>query len=58
DLPGLDELKGAGLLSSRIPSNFKVPLPPASDDLLEDEDPITPMDLEELGLLAPKGGDD
>lgn len=58
DLPGLDELKGAGLLSSRIPSNFKVPLPPASDDLLEDEEPMTEMDLEELGLLAPKGGDE
>ncbi|HET7412035.1 MAG TPA: SMC-Scp complex subunit ScpB [Pararhizobium sp.] len=57
DLPGLEELKGAGLLSSRIPSNFKVPLPPANDDLLEDEDPITEMDLEELGLLPPTGGD-
>lgn len=55
DLPGLDELKGAGLLSSRIPSNFKVPLPPANDELTEDEDPITEMDLEELGLLSPMG---
>jgi segregation and condensation protein B len=32
-------------------------LPPANDDLLEDEDPITEMDLEELGLLPPTGGD-
>lgn len=58
DLPGLDELKGAGLLSGRIPPNFQVPLPGMSDDLAEDEDPITQMDLEELGLLTPGGGDE
>lgn len=57
DLPGLEELKGAGLLSGRIPSNFGVPLPMMSDELREDEDPITQLDLEELGLLAPGGGD-
>ncbi|MGK9043172.1 SMC-Scp complex subunit ScpB [Rhizobium sp. SA279] len=56
DLPGLEELKGAGLLSGRIPSNFGVPLPMMSDELREDEDPITQLDLEELGLLAPGGG--
>ena len=56
DLPGLDELKGAGLLSSRMPSGFQIPVPPANDDLAEDEDPITQMDLEELGLLTPMGG--
>lgn len=58
DLPGMEELKGAGLLSSRIPSNFQVPVPPANDDLAEDEDPITQMDLEELGLLTPMGEGD
>jgi segregation and condensation protein B len=58
DLPGMDELKGAGLLSPRIPSNFQVPLPPANDDLAEDEDPISQMDLEELGLLTPMGEGD
>ncbi len=57
DLPGLEELKGAGLLSGRIPSSFGVPLPMMSDELREDEDPITQLDLEELGLLAPGGGD-
>ncbi|WHA42479.1 SMC-Scp complex subunit ScpB [Agrobacterium larrymoorei] len=57
DLPGLDELKGAGLLSGRIPPNFGIPIPSMSDDLTEDEDPITQLDLEELGLLAPSGGD-
>lgn len=58
DLPGVEELKGAGLLSSRIPSNFQVPVPPANDDLSEDEDPITQADLEELGLLTPMGEED
>lgn len=55
DLPGIDELKGAGLLSSRIPSNFSVPQPPANDALFEDEDPFDEKDLEELGLLPPTG---
>lgn len=58
DLPGLDELKGAGLLSGRIPSGFQVPLPLGEDDLAEDEDPITEFDLEELGLLTPGGKED
>ena len=55
DLPGLEELKGAGLLSGRIPANFNIPSPLMNDELTEDEDPITQMDLEELGLLAPRG---
>tara|TARA_R110002020_G_scaffold23525_5_gene78230 strand:- start:2001 stop:2759 length:759 start_codon:yes stop_codon:yes gene_type:complete len=55
DLPGMDELKGAGLLSGRVPSNFQPPVLPANDDLTEDEDPLTQMDLEELGLLTPMG---
>ena len=55
DLPGMGELKGAGLLSARMPSNFSIPLPPADpDDLTEDEDPLTDIDLEELGLLTPR----
>ena len=58
DLPGLEELKGAGLLSGRIPANFHIPSPLAGDELGEDEDPITQLDLEELGLLAPGGSDD
>lgn len=55
DLPGLEELKGAGLLSGRIPANFNIPLPLMGDELTEDEDPITQLDLEELGLLTPGG---
>lgn len=59
DLPGLDELKGAGLLSTRMPTNFAVPLPLAEpDELTEEEDPLTDIDLEELGLLTPGGAND
>jgi segregation and condensation protein B len=59
DLPGIEELKGAGLLSSRMPANFSIPLPPAdADALTEDEDALTDIDLEELGLLTPRVTDD
>jgi segregation and condensation protein B len=59
DLPGIDELKGAGLLAARMPANFAVPLPPANtDELTGDEDPLTDIDLEELGLLTPRVTDD
>lgn len=59
DLPGIDELKGAGLLSTRMPSNFSMPLPPSDPDALdEEEDPLTDIDLEELGLLTPRVEDD
>lgn len=59
DLPGIDELKGSGLLSPRMPSNFAMPnIPDNLDELTDDEDPFTDIDLEELGLLTPKGGND
>lgn len=59
DLPGVEELKGAGLLSSRMPASFSIPLPPADADMLtEDEDPLTDIDLEDLGLLAPRVTED
>jgi len=59
DLPGMEELKGAGLLSARMPSNFSIPLPPGDlDELSDDEDPLTDVDLEELGLLTPRALDD
>jgi segregation and condensation protein B len=40
DLPGLEELKGAGLFDGRLPQDFGIPEP--SDDLAlaEDEDPL------------------
>lgn len=59
DLPGMEELKGAGLLAARMPANFSMPQPPADLDALnEDEDPLTDIDLEELGLLTPRVEDD
>lgn len=58
DLPGLEELKGAGLLKSQVPINFVVPEPYDGDELTEDEDPLMAEDLEELGLLPPTGGDE
>lgn len=43
DLPGLEELKGAGLLSSRLPSDMQFPLP-FDGDLRDDEDPLDSAD--------------
>lgn len=42
DLPGLDELKGAGLLEGNIPPGFHIPVPSDSPLLREDEDPLEP----------------
>ncbi|MCP4386082.1 MAG: SMC-Scp complex subunit ScpB [Hyphomicrobiales bacterium] len=44
DLPGLDELKGAGLLDSRVPSDFSVPEPHVGEQLTDDEDPLDSAD--------------
>jgi segregation and condensation protein B len=58
DLPGAEELKGAGLLSGRVPPSFSIPSPPAdTDTLAPDEDALTDIDLEELGLLTPKASE-
>lgn len=43
DLPGLDDLKGAGLLSARLPPNLQIPLP-FDGALRDDEDPLDPDD--------------
>ena len=40
DLPGLGELKGAGLLDNTLPPGFSVPLPDDAAELREDEDPL------------------
>jgi segregation and condensation protein B len=52
DLPGLEELKGSGLLDSRLPPGFAVPMPSDDPTLREDEDPLEPGDLD-LGLAPP-----
>ena len=40
DLPGLDELKGAGFIDGRLPPSFSVPLPSDAAELTDDEDPL------------------
>ncbi|MGQ3670868.1 SMC-Scp complex subunit ScpB [Xanthobacter sp. TB0136] len=57
DLPGLDELKGAGLLDGRIPPGFSIPSP--SDDLepLEDEEPLDAEPLDFM-LVSPPSDDE
>jgi len=52
DLPGLEELKGSGLLDGRLPPGFSVPMPSDDPALREDEEPLEPGDLD-LGL-APR----
>jgi segregation and condensation protein B len=52
DLPGLEELKGSGLLDGRLPAGFAVPMPSDDPALREDEDPLEPGDLD-LGLAPP-----
>jgi segregation and condensation protein B len=49
DLPGLDELKGAGLVDSSLAADFSVPVPSDDPALRDDEDPLEPGDLH-LGL--------
>ncbi|MCK9915273.1 SMC-Scp complex subunit ScpB [Microbacteriaceae bacterium K1510] len=46
DLPGLEELKGAGLLEGGLPSGFAVPVPSDDTTLRDDEDPLEPGDLD------------
>jgi segregation and condensation protein B len=40
DLPGLQELKAAGLLEGNIPPGFDVPVPRVTDELTAEEDPL------------------
>lgn len=57
DLPGIDELKGAGLLSVGVPGDFGM-AGTVEDEPDNDEAPLSPADLEELGLLPPDGADE
>jgi segregation and condensation protein B len=54
DLPGLEELKGTGLLDSRLPSGFSVPNPSDDPALRDDEDPLEGDDDLQLALSAPE----
>ena len=54
DLPGLDELRGSGLVDRAVPPGFAVPIPSDDPALRDDEDPLEPGDLD-LGLAPPEG---
>ena len=52
DLPGLEELKGAGLFDGRLPAGFGVPKPDDGEALTADEDPLDDAAEEDFPLLA------
>ncbi|WP_158809008.1 SMC-Scp complex subunit ScpB [Beijerinckia sp. L45] len=59
DLPGLDELRGAGLFDGRLPSTFAIPMP-QDGDLRHDEDPLDAEETVEdtdSELYAPEDDD-
>jgi segregation and condensation protein B len=54
DLPGMAELKGAGLLSGNLPPDMFIPTPSDDDALGPDEDPLDGDELEpELEMNLP-----
>src|SRR5690349_5722804 len=59
DLPGLEELRSAGLMDGQLPAGFNVPVPSDEAALREDEDPLEPGDLD-LGLAPrpPEGAEE
>ena len=58
DLPGLDELKGAGLFEGKLPSGYDLPQPDDAPALRVDEDPLEdPSPLEQAWApVAPEEG--
>jgi segregation and condensation protein B len=56
DLPGLDELKGAGLFDGRLPKGFGVPQPRDDAGLTEDEEPLGDDPLHEAFAADLPGG--
>jgi segregation and condensation protein B len=61
DLPGLDELKGAGLFDSHLPQDFRIPQPCDDPALTGDEDPLgedeTDADRAEAVSVSPATGE-
>lgn len=51
DLPGLDELKGAGLFDGRLPKGFGIPQPDDSEALKDDEEPLDDDGADDLTPL-------
>ena len=59
DLPGLQELKGAGLLEANLPPGFDMPIPRGSDELTADEDPLDGTEVEQpLEMHLPEQAED
>jgi segregation and condensation protein B len=58
DLPGLEELKGAGFIEGRVPSDFSVPVPSDADALREDEDPLEDDLLQPLDMHQTEAGEE
>jgi segregation and condensation protein B len=52
DLPGLEELKGAGLLDGRLPKDFAMPEPSDDLTLAVNEDPLEDETMEGSGEAA------
>ena len=52
DLPGLEELKGAGMFDGALPQGFAVPQPRDDNALMEDEDPLEGDAQEEFVELS------
>lgn len=53
DLPGLQELKAAGLLEGNLPPGFDVPVPKAPNDLTADEEPLDGTEQIPLDMHLP-----
>ncbi|MCO5086742.1 MAG: SMC-Scp complex subunit ScpB [Methylobacteriaceae bacterium] len=59
DLPGLEELRGAGLFDGRLPAGFGIPKPDDGEALTADEDPLDADDTaEDFPLLAQVDAED
>jgi len=59
DLPGLDELQGAGLFEGKLPSGYGVPRPDDDEALRPDEEPLDASDtLAEAWTPLPQDGKD
>ncbi len=57
DLPGLDELKGAGLFEGKLPAGYDIPQPDDASALRADEEPLEDAALEQAWApVAPEEG--
>jgi segregation and condensation protein B len=58
DLPGLEELRGSGLLDGRLPPGFSVPVPSDDPALHADEEPLEPGELDLALAPSPEPASD